>query len=56
MTPSDLGKLVFNFLSQHYEKHGITEISCDEDYCTIHVQTSSEESNTIIIRGGICQV
>jgi hypothetical protein len=51
MPASELGKLIYDFLAQQYGTT-FTEVSCDEDYCTIHVQTSSVELNTIIIKDG----
>jgi hypothetical protein len=52
MTPSEVGRIVFSLLSRSYSKtgenyHGLTEVSCDEDYRTIHVQTDSEHTVTI---------
>ena len=47
MSPSEIGKMIFDFLTREFG-NTFTEISCDEDYRTIHVQTSSE--NVTVIR------
>jgi hypothetical protein len=47
MPQSELGKLIYDFLAQEYKKHGIADVSCDEDYCTIHVQTGEQFVITI---------
>ena len=49
MSPSELGKMVYDLRVQEYKQHGISDVSCDEDYRTIHVQTG-ESSNTITIQ------
>jgi hypothetical protein len=42
MTVQELGKRIYSLCERIYAQDPSIEVSCDEDYCTIHVQSDGK--------------